>query len=71
MDTREKLEVGGHFLTALVEGKDDLVKLHYFAGLTLEQVAIIQGISRRTALKHLSYARAWLHRKVPEGGDQM
>jgi RNA polymerase sigma factor (TIGR02999 family) len=49
----------------------DLVKLHYFAGLTLEQVAIIQGISRRTAVKHLSYARAWLHRKVTEGDDQM
>ena len=49
----------------------DLVKLHYFAGLTLEQVAIIQGISRRTAVKHLSYARAWLHRKVTEGDNQM
>jgi RNA polymerase sigma factor (TIGR02999 family) len=49
----------------------DLVKLHYFAGLTLEQVAIIQGISRRTAVKHLSYARAWLHRKVTEGNDRM
>lgn len=47
----------------------DLVKLHYFAGLTLEQVAIIQGISRRAAVKHLSYARAWLHRKVTEGDD--
>jgi RNA polymerase sigma factor (TIGR02999 family) len=49
----------------------DLVKLHYFAGLTLEQVAVIQGISRRTAVKHLSYARAWLHRKVTECGNQM
>lgn len=49
----------------------DLVKLHYFAGLTLEQVAIIQGISRRTAVKHLSYARAWLYRKVTEGDDQI
>jgi RNA polymerase sigma factor (TIGR02999 family) len=49
----------------------DLVKLHYFAGLTLEQVAIIQGISRRTAVKHLSYARAWLHRKVTEDDNQM
>ena len=49
----------------------DLVKLHYFAGLTLEQVAVIQGISRRTAVKHLSYARACLHRKVTEGDDQI
>ncbi len=49
----------------------DLVKLHYFAGLTLEQVAIIQGISRRTAVKHLSCARAWLHRNVTEGDNQI
>lgn len=39
----------------------DLVRLHYFSGLTLEQIAVIQGISRRTAVKHLVYARAWLH----------
>ena len=29
----------------------DLVKLHYFAGLTLEEVAVIQGISRRTVVR--------------------
>jgi RNA polymerase sigma factor (TIGR02999 family) len=45
----------------------DLVKLHYFAGLTLEEVAVIQGISRRTAVKHLTYARAWLHREMAKG----
>ena len=45
----------------------DLVKLHYFAGLTIEEVAVIQGISRRTAVKHLAYARAWLHREMAKG----
>ena len=45
----------------------DLIKLHYFAGLTLEEVAVIQGISRRTAVKHLAYARAWLHREMAKG----
>lgn len=45
----------------------DLVKLHYFAGLTLEEVAVIQGISRRTVVKHLTYARAWLHREIAKG----
>ncbi len=45
----------------------DLVKLHYFAGLTLEDIAVIQGISRRTAVKHLAYARAWLHREMAKG----
>ena len=47
----------------------DLVKLHYFAGLTLEQVALIQGISRRTAVKHLVYARVWLHREITKGDE--
>jgi len=45
----------------------ELVKLHYFAGLILEEVAVIQGISRRTAVKHLAYARAWLHREIAKG----
>jgi RNA polymerase sigma factor (TIGR02999 family) len=45
----------------------DLIELHYFAGLTLEEVAVIQGISRRTAVKHLAYARAWLHREMAKG----
>ncbi len=47
----------------------DLVKLHYFSGLTLEQVAVIQEISRRTAVKHLVYARAWLHRETTKGNE--
>jgi len=47
----------------------DLVRLHYFSGLTLEQVAVIQEISRRTAVKHLVYARAWLHRETTKGNE--
>lgn len=42
----------------------DLVKLHHFAGLTLDQVAQIRGIGRRTVVKYLSYARAWLRREI-------
>ena len=49
----------------------DLVKLHYFAGLTLEQAATIRGVSRRTAVKYLAYARAWLHREVAKGDTQI
>ena len=42
----------------------DLVKLRYFGGLTIDQVAEIQGISRRTAIDHWAYARSWLAREV-------
>jgi len=45
----------------------ELVKLRYFAGLTIEQVARLQGISRRTAVDHWAYARAWLRRQISRG----
>jgi len=37
-----------------------LVKLRYYAGLSLEQAAESLGISTATAYRHWSYARAWL-----------
>jgi len=42
----------------------DLVKMRYFAGLNLDEIAKILGISRRTADRYWAYARAWLHREV-------
>jgi len=47
----------------------ELVKLRYFAGLSLEQVAKIEGVSRRTATRWWTYARAWLHREISGGRD--
>jgi RNA polymerase sigma factor (TIGR02999 family) len=44
--------------------KADLVKLRFFAGLTLEQAAKVLGISRATAIRHWSFARSWLFRQV-------
>ncbi len=40
----------------------ELVKLHFFAGLTIEQAAEVLGISARTAYRDWSFARAWLYR---------
>jgi len=45
----------------------DLVKLRYFAGLTLEQAAEMLGISRATADRYWSYARAWLFDQINKG----
>jgi RNA polymerase sigma factor (TIGR02999 family) len=47
----------------------DLVKLRYFAGLTIDQVAEIQGISRRSVIDHWAYARSWLTREVSKDGE--
>ena len=38
-----------------------IVKLRYFAGLTIPQVAEALGISTSTADRSWAYARAWLH----------
>ena len=48
----------------------DLVKLRYFAGLTIDQVAEIQGISRRSVIDHWAYARSWLAREISRGGGK-
>lgn len=40
--------------------KAQLVKLRFFAGLSIEETAEVLGISRATAARHWTYARAWL-----------
>jgi RNA polymerase sigma factor (TIGR02999 family) len=42
----------------------ELVKLRYFAGLSLDQAAAGLGISTATAYRHWAYARAWLRSEL-------
>jgi RNA polymerase sigma factor (TIGR02999 family) len=44
--------------------KAELVKLRYFAGLTLDQAAAVLDISPATADRYWAFARAWLHREI-------
>ena len=44
----------------------ELVKLRYYAGLTLPQAAEALGISSSTADRQWAYARAWLHAELRE-----
>jgi DNA-directed RNA polymerase specialized sigma24 family protein len=39
----------------------ELVKLRFFAGLTLEEAAATLGIARRTADRYWAFARSWLY----------
>jgi RNA polymerase sigma factor (TIGR02999 family) len=47
--------------------KAELVKLRYFAGLTIPQAAEALGISSTTADRYWAYARAWLHTELKKG----
>jgi RNA polymerase sigma factor (TIGR02999 family) len=50
----------------------ELVKLHFFAGVTIEEAATVLSISVRKAYIVWAYARAWLFRaigEIPPGGS--
>jgi RNA polymerase sigma factor (TIGR02999 family) len=51
-------------LAGLDQTKAELVKLRYFAGLTIEEAAGVLGISPATAKRFWTYSRAWLFQKV-------
>jgi RNA polymerase sigma factor (TIGR02999 family) len=45
----------------------ELVKMRYFAGLTLEQTARALGVSPRTADRCWAFAKAWLYHEIRKG----
>ena len=47
-------------LATLDQLAGELIKLRYFAGLSLDQAAAAIGISTATAYRHWAFARAWL-----------
>ncbi|PWU13382.1 MAG: RNA polymerase subunit sigma [Verrucomicrobia bacterium] len=53
-----------HKFAAQDNQKAELVKLRYFAGMTIEEAARVLGISEATAKRWWTYARAWLHAEV-------
>ncbi len=46
----------------------DLVKLRYFAGFSIEEAADVLQLSRATAYRTWTYARAWLRASLQDGG---
>jgi RNA polymerase sigma factor (TIGR02999 family) len=50
-------------------GKAQLVKLRFFTGMTVEQAGQVLGISRATADRYWTFARAWLYREVSKGEE--
>jgi RNA polymerase sigma factor (TIGR02999 family) len=46
-----------------------IVKLRYFAGLTVEETGKALAIATTTAYRHWNYARAWLYREFAEADN--
>jgi len=44
----------------------EVVKLRYFAGLTLSQIAEAMGVTRRTVDRHWALGRAWLYQEMAD-----
>lgn len=51
-------------LATIDKASAEIVKLRYFAGLSIDEVAELLGISPRTADRRWSYARAWLRQEM-------
>src|SRR5688500_6939516 len=49
--------------------KAELVKLRFFAGMTIPEAARVLGISHATAERYWTYARAWLYAEIEGAGD--
>lgn len=56
-------------LAAEDPAKAELVKLRFFAGLTMPEIARVLDISLATAERHWTYARTWLYVELKDRGD--
>jgi RNA polymerase sigma factor (TIGR02999 family) len=53
-------------LDAREPAKAELVKLRYFAGLSIDEAADVMHISRTTAKRYWAFARAWLLAEIDD-----
>jgi RNA polymerase sigma factor (TIGR02999 family) len=60
-----------HRLTREDPTAAEVAKLRLFAGLPVEEAAQVLGISRATAFRHWTYARAWLQSQFLEGSETL
>jgi RNA polymerase sigma factor (TIGR02999 family) len=57
-------------LASLDPQQSRLIELRYFAGLSIEETAVVLGISPATVKREWATARAWLRREMKKDADQ-
>jgi RNA polymerase sigma factor (TIGR02999 family) len=57
-------------LAASEPAKAELVKLRYFAGMSIDEAADLLHISRTTAKRYWAFARAWLLAEIDDGARE-
>lgn len=50
--------------------KAEVVKLHYFAGLTHQETAQVLQLSEKTVRRHWNFARVWLYRSIQSAAGE-
>jgi RNA polymerase sigma factor (TIGR02999 family) len=55
-------------LAALDAAQAEVVKLRFFVGLKLEEIAALHGVSTKTIQRQWTHARAWLFERIQRGG---
>lgn len=53
-------------LAGINEQRAEMVELHFYGGLTSDEVAEVMGVSRRTVQRQWTATRLWLHRELSE-----
>jgi RNA polymerase sigma factor (TIGR02999 family) len=56
-------------LTALDARQGQIVELRFFGGLSVEETAVVVGVSERTVKREWQTARAWLRREIARLGQ--
>lgn len=54
-------------LASLDEQQTRIVELRFFGGLSIEETAVVLGVSPATVKREWATARAWLHREMRKG----
>ena len=57
-------------LAAEDPAKAEVVKLRFFAGMRIPEAAEVLGVSKATATRWWTYARAWLYAAVQKDDDE-